>query len=83
MATAKREASYSGNDQQWDVQMEAPKSARHDFMQMDRPTQSLAVLLYDVSSSMEGSKHCAACEYAERGSPTSGRPERAGALGSP
>jgi len=64
MAMAKREASYSGNEQQWDVQMERSQKARHDFMQMDRPQQSLTVLLYDVSSSMEGSKHRAACEAA-------------------
>lgn len=44
--------------------MEHPKSARHELRVPSRPTAALTVLLHDVSTSMEGSKHRAACEAA-------------------
>ncbi|KAL1520801.1 hypothetical protein AB1Y20_022364 [Prymnesium parvum] len=61
---AKREPSYSGNDTQWETMMEHAKSARHDLVVPPRPSMALTVLLHDVSTSMEGSKHRAACEAA-------------------
>lgn len=60
---AKREASYS--DSGWEqAAVEHAKSARHGLAGSPAPAMALTVLLHDVSSSMEGSKHSAAIEAA-------------------
>ena len=57
-------------DNKWESQpgslLQQQKLARHSFQHEPRPATALTVLLYDVSSSMEGSKHRAAYEAALR-----------------